>query len=192
MRWVLVDASVLITLADIDKLDCLYGIDETPVVPEAVREEVTSEPASSEVMEAIYETGDLRIDVEDDRYHSHWSSFRTAASHLGESFPDEPAGQWDGGEIHWSGDVALLARAIEEDDAVVVTDDKPLRETCKALSVPISGSLGVIIAAVERGDLDADEAKDALVAMDEVGAHLSARLLRKAERIIDETAKEID
>lgn len=192
MRWVLVDTSVLITLADIGRLDCLYGIDETPVVPEAVREEITSEPASSEVTEAIHDTGNLRIDGEDHRYRSHWSSFQTAASHLGESFPDEPAGCWVGGGVHWSGDVALLARAIEADDAVVVTDDKPLRETCKALSVPISGSIGVIIAAVERGDLDAEEAKDALVAMDEVGAHLSARLLRRAERMIDEVTGETD
>lgn len=192
MRWVLVDASVLITLAEIGKLDCLYGMDETPVVPEAVQEEVTSEPASSELAKAIYDTGDLRIDAEDYRYRSHWSSFRTAASHLGESFPDEPAGQWEGSDIHWSGDVALLARALEADDAIVVTDDKPLRKTCKALDIPVSGSIGVIIAAVERGDLEPENAKDALVAMDEVGAHLSARLLRRAERMIDDVDGETD
>lgn len=48
----------------------------------------------------------------------------------------------------------------------------------------------MVIAAVERSDLDPLEAKDALVAMDEVGARLSARLLRNAERLIDETANE--
>ena len=192
MRWVLIDVSVLITLAEIDRLDCLYGMDETPIVPEAVREEVTSEPASSELTKAIYDTGDLRIDAEDYRYRSHRSSFQTAASHLGESFPDEPDGYWAGGEVQWSGDVALPARAIEVDDPVVVTDDKPLRKTCKALGIPVSGSIGVVIAAVGRGDLDSDEAKDALVAMDEVGAHLSARLLRRNERLLDDAAERTD
>ena len=89
-----------------------------------------------------------------------------------------------------SGDVALLALGLGDDEAVIVTDDKPLRKTCKALGIPISGSIGVVIAAVERGGLDPDEAKDTLVAMDEVGARLSARLLRKAERLIDEAAEE--
>lgn len=88
-----------------------------------------------------------------------------------------------------AGDVASLAHALGADDPVVVTDDKPLRKTCKALGVPVSGSMGVVIAAVERGDLDPNEAKDALVSMDEVGARLSARLLRKAERLIDEAAE---
>jgi predicted nucleic acid-binding protein len=96
---------------------------------------------------------------------------------------DDPA---DG----WHGDVALLAWALKaEDEIVVVTDDKPLRKACKALGILISGSLGVVIAAVERGDLAPEEAKGALVAMDEVGARLSARLLRRAERRIDEAAE---
>ena len=88
-----------------------------------------------------------------------------------------------------AGDVALFAQALVADDPILVTDDKPLRKTCKALGVPISGSIGVVIGAVERGDLEPEVAKDALVSMDEVGARLSARLLRKAERLIDEAAE---
>lgn len=106
---------------------------------------------------------------------------KKAAAHLGVEDPGE----------NWHGDVALLADALKtEGEVVVITDDKPLRKTCKALGVPVSGSLGVVIAAVERGDLDPEEAKDALVAMDEVGARLSARLLRRAERVIDEAAED--
>lgn len=74
------------------------------------------------------------------------------------------------------------------DSSVVVTDDRPLRETCKALSIPVSGPTGVLVRAVERGDLTPDDAKDALLAMDEVGARLSASLLRRAERLIDDAA----
>jgi len=91
------------------------------------------------------------------------------------------------------GDVALLAYALAFDDRddrgpVVVTDDKPLRVTCEALSVPLSGSVGVLVRAVERGDIEQKEAKQKLYAMDEVGAGSSASSVRKAERMIDATA----
>jgi predicted nucleic acid-binding protein len=88
-----------------------------------------------------------------------------------------------------SGDIALLASALESSPVVVVTDDKPVRRACRALGVPLSGSIGVVIAAVERGDMERNEAKDTLVAMDEIGARLSARLLRRAERLVDAAAE---
>lgn len=111
---------------------------------------------------------------------------REAAVHLEENNSDV------------DGDTALLGAALgfldgeHYDEIIVLTDDKPLRKTCKALGVPISGSIGVVIAAVERGDLDPDEAKDTLVAMDEVGARLSARSLRKAERLIADAAEVVE
>ena len=67
-----------------------------------------------------------------------------------------------------------------------MTDDKPLRKACKALGVPLSGSIGVLVASVERGILSADDAKEALVAIDEVGARLSASLFRRTDRLIEQ------
>lgn len=55
----------------------------------------------------------------------------------------------------WTGDVALLGEALERSERVIVSDDKPLREACKTLSIPVSGSIGVPIRAVERGELNA-------------------------------------
>lgn len=86
--------------------------------------------------------------------------------------------------------MALLALGLTMGGPMVVTDDKPLQKTCKALGVPLSGSIGVVVAAVERDAIEPAEAKRLLIAMDEVGARLSARLLRKAERLIDEAADE--
>lgn len=89
-----------------------------------------------------------------------------------------------------SGDTELLGWAISMSGInVVVTDDKPLRKTCKAFSIPVSGSIGVLVRAVERGGLDADVAKDKLYAMDEVGARLSASLIKRAESLIEEAEK---
>lgn len=54
----------------------------------------------------------------------------------------------------------------------------------------MAGTIGVLIRAVERGDLTPDQARDSLYALDEVGARLSASLVRTAERHIDQVADE--
>lgn len=174
VRSVLVDASAFITLAEIGGAELLDGIEGDAVMPAAVRDEIVDGPAVG-VLERADDSGWLGV-VEGPATEN----VAVAAGQLGRDESADPI----------TGDIALLAHALESDDLVVVTDDKPLRKACKALGVPISGSIGVVIAAVERGDLEHDEAKDALVAMDEVGARLSARLLRKAERLIDDTAGE--
>lgn len=172
-----VDASVFITLAETDHVDLLDGFDGEVVVPQAVAEEISDEPAASHLDTAT----DDWLQIADATAVTGSETVRHAASHLGGDLPDENPADYEG-------DVALLALGTTASDSVVVTDDKHLRNACKALGVPLSGSIGVLIAAVERGTLDPDEAKDALVAFDEVGARLSARLLRRAEKRIDEAA----
>lgn len=176
-RTLLVDASVFITLADIGSLDLLRGTDGEVRMPKAVVEEVSSEPAERE-LEGALGSWIASSSPERDRTSSEeWTDrLETAATHLGRSTdPDD-----------WGGDIPLLAAATYYKDSVVATDDKPLREACTVLSVPVSGSNGALIRAVERGDLEAEEAKVKLEAMDEVGARLSARLLKRAERLIDD------
>ncbi|WP_226004149.1 hypothetical protein [Natrinema salinisoli] len=104
--------------------------------------------------------------------------------HLDQSVPTAD------GDPNWTGDVALLGMALERTDAIVVTDDKPLRDTCKALSIPVSGSIAILVRAVERDAVTVDDANDTLLAMDEVGARLSASLLRRAERLLEDAASE--
>lgn len=169
-RSPLIDASVFITLAAIDAVDQLHGIPGTVAIPEAVADEIIDEPAATELATAE------RDDQIEQISPSSSEAVETAARHLGVAGRDEYEG----------GDVPLLSCALESSEAVVITDDKPLRKACKALGIPVSGSIGVLIAAVERGELDPEQAKELLVAMDEVGARLSARLLRRAERLIDE------
>jgi predicted nucleic acid-binding protein len=169
-RTVLVDASVFITLADTGSADLLAGLDGSVVVPDLVRQEITSDPAAKTLSDAIADGWITCPQSVSD------AAVEEAASHLGRS--DE--------ELR--GDAVLLAHALVADDPVVITDDKPLRQTCKALSIPISGSIGVLVRAVERGDVDSDAAKETLYAMDEVGARLSASLVKRAERLIDDAA----
>lgn len=169
-RTVLVDASVLITLADTGSVDLLAGLDGSIVVPDLVRQEITSDPAAKTLSDAIADGCVTCPQSVPD------TAVEEAASHLGRS--DE--------ELR--GDAALLAHALVAGDSVVITDDKPLRQTCKALSIPVSGSIGVLVRAVERGDIDPADATDTLYAMDEVGARFSASLVRKAERLIGDAS----
>jgi predicted nucleic acid-binding protein len=175
-RPLLVDASVFITLAEIEAVDLLNTLRGSVAVPDAVADEIRDEPGVSR-LDAAVEAGGIEIistgQFLDDREQT--SALDTAATHLGESdVADDP-----------NGDVALLALGLAMDDPVAVTDDKPLRKTCKALGVPLSGSIGVVIVAVERDAIEPKEAKRLVTAMDEVGARLSARLFRRAERLID-------
>ncbi|ARS90079.1 hypothetical protein [Natrarchaeobaculum aegyptiacum] len=178
-RTLLVDASVFITLADIGSLELLQETGGDVSMPHAVVEEVSSEPATSDLERA---RGDWlsTVDGHDSSTSDEWADrLETAATQLGRSTnPDDRAG-----------DVPLLAAALAHENPVVVTDDKPLRKTCKTLSIPVSSSIGVLIRAVERGDLEPGTATDRLEAMDEVGARLSVGLFRRAERLIEEATK---
>jgi len=167
-RKLLVDASVFITLSEIGATYLLEELEGDVVVPESVAEEVEDEPARSELSTA---KGDwLTVETADDE------SVERASERLG---TDESRG-----------DTALLALGLGYDNAVVVTDDKPLRNVCKAVGVPLSGSVGVIVASVENGIHDTEAAKELLVSMDEAGARMSARLFRKAEALIDKHSLE--
>jgi len=169
-RTVLVDASVFITLADTGSADLLTGLDGSVVVPDLVRREITSDPAAKTLSDAGADGWVTCPQSVPD------AAVEEAASHLGRS------------EEELQGDAVLLAHALVADDPVVITDDKPLRQTCKALSIPISGSVGVLVRAVEQGDLDPNAAKETLYAMDEVGARFSASLVKRAEQLIDDAA----
>lgn len=170
-RVLLVDASVFITLSEIGAADPLWDTAGTIIVPNAMASEITDEPATS-VMERARERGSVRVVQAE-------FEIPDARARLGVDSTRERV----------SGDVALLALALHRSNAVVVSDDKPLRQACKALSIPVTGSIGLLIRAVERGDLGRDEAKDRLYAMDEVGARLSASLVRRAEQLIDEASE---
>jgi|GEM_PF-1132319 len=187
-RTVLVDASAFITLAEIDHVDVLPTLRGRLVVPKPVQNEITSDVA----MRALSARTPDDIEVWDVAL----APLDEAASHLGKQLPDEATSGY--GHATIEGDVGILALALDRRDAghgdgggpIVVTDDKPLRKTCRALSIPVSGSIGVLIRAVECGHLTAGDARDALEAMDAVGARLSASLLRRAERLVDEAAED--
>lgn len=189
-RRLLVDASVFIRLATIRSLDLLYDLDGQVIVTTTVQFEIREEPAHSEVQAAISEGNVRTVNLLSEVDENSKELVAEAANQLGtdtESLITENA---LGFANITDGDVSLLTAALYFEDSVVVTDDKPLRKTCKAFSIPVSGSIGVLVRAVERDDLEPDVAKDKLYAMDEVGARLSASLIKRAESLIKEASGE--
>lgn len=169
-RTVLVDASVFITLAAVGSVDLLDGLEGEVVVPDRVANELTDDRSRAALANAR-ERGSVRVVPAEDRLDN-------ARSYLGAADGD-------------TGDVGLLAHALgAEEEVVAVADDRPLRKACKALSIPVSGSIGVLVRAVERGAISGEEATETLYAMDEVGARLSASLIRRAERLIEDAASD--
>ena len=176
MRRALVDASAFVRLAGIGRGELLRGIDGRVEMPAVVQVEIADGPAA-DALERATGPGTRWISTPRDPPEA---AVERAAAHLGR---DESDRSFDGG-------VELLAPALSADDPVVITDDVPVRRACAALGVPVSGSIGIVIAAVERGALGPAEAKEALVALDEVGPRLSARAFRRAGRLVDVAADE--
>lgn len=175
-RTLLVDASVFITLAEVGHVGLLRELAGNVVVPAAVYDEITDEPAASR-LEAAGLDGWLRSHRPDSDF------LEQAATHVIRF----------GSNADESGDVSLLATAFAYGDpVVVVTDDKPLRKICKALGIEVSGSIGVLVVSVETAELTAEDAKEVLYAVDAVGARLSASLVKRAEQMIDEVAGNLD
>ena len=186
----LIDASVYITLAELNATSLLFDMGRV-ALPDAVYREISEEPASSQVESEIDEQLLSRpniiywlIEANDRR-----EVIEIAARHLGYSSIEDT---YDvvGPENRRirkfkTGDIALLSAALAIDNSIVITDDKPLRKACKPLSISVSGSIGVLIRAVEHDEIGADEAKNKLYAMDEVGARLSASLIKRAESLIE-------
>lgn len=191
-KQLFVDASVFITLAEIDYLDLLDRLDGEVVVPRAVAEEISDEPAASNLDSASSDWLRIENAVETAGVErvEHAASHLDAKTGFGSDRDDADRDKtYRDDAFEFEGDVALLALGTVAANPVVVTDDKPLRKACKALGISLSGSIGVLVAAVEKGVLDPDAAKESLVAMDEAGARLSARLLRRAEKLVDSAAE---
>lgn len=188
MSRLFIDASVFISLSAIGRHELLAAIDGEPIVPRAVETELDGDPEATYLEQAV---DDGWLSVLDARIRSAApDGYRRAAAHL-ERNPDE---------TELDGDIALLTYGLgytgstasletEAEDLVIVTDDKPLRDACKALGISVSGSIGVLVVAVEQSVLEPGDAKDALLAMDEVGTRLSASLVRRAETLIDDAAE---
>lgn len=153
-RALVVNASPLILLARIERLDLLAALADHLVVPEAVIREI--------------QAGSER-DATAERIKGLTSLLRVA---------DRPVSDrirlWDLG----AGESQVLAHGLERPDARVVLDDLAARRCARSLGLPMLGTLGVVILCRHRGIISA--ARPLLVALREAGLRLKPDLMDEA------------
>lgn len=175
MTRVFVDATTLVALGTVGELDLLGSFDGTVAVPAAVRAEVTTEPARTNLDRLVEDGGVVAGPVETD-----WTD--VAVRTLDESEPN--------------GDVRLLegvlaALADEGDGGAgesgdgpavgLVSDDRRLRALADGLGATVTGTFGVVVrAAAADKYFSADQAKRVVRRIDSHGTHLTGELREQA------------
>lgn len=171
------DATTLIALGTVGELGLLTNFDGVLAVPDRVREEITTEPARTNVerfcsRESVRTGEDVLLD---DRFVS---QARTILD-----------------EEEANGDVVLIAAVLAhaDDDAKpdvgVVSDDARVRTVADGLGATVTGTVGVVVRAVQEGT-DSGEAKELVRRLDGHGLHMTGELRETAFRLVDEAADE--
>ena len=171
MTTIVLDATTLISLGTIGELDLLTVFDGELVIPSTVREEVTTEPARTNL--------DRFVDAQD---------IQTLDS---DSHNRIPQAQSVLDEEGVNGDVmliaAVLAHTATNRPIGVVSDDRRVRTTARGLGATVTGTVGVVVRAVDDGH-DPDAAHDLIRRLDAHGLHMTGSLREKAASLIDAAA----
>lgn len=170
MTTIYVDATTLIALGTVGELELLTSFDGQLVVLPTVKEEVTSEPATMNLVRLLESTAVVStppVDINDEQ----------AMDVLNEGQPN--------GDVRIVG--AVLAHTALNDPVAVVSDDQRVRTVARGLGANVTGTIGVIVRAVEEG-LPETEAKAIVRRVDEHGLHMTAELRTKANELIEAAA----
>jgi predicted nucleic acid-binding protein len=124
------------------------GFVTTQVVDELTRGVAAGYAALSECLDLV-DKGTLRLATLD---RNERRTFRQLVAHLGD------------------GEAGTIAAARQR-GGVVVTDDLAARRTCTDLGVPVTGTIGILRAAVRDKELTLAEANDLLARMINAGFH---------------------
>lgn len=164
---ILVDATTLIALGRLDRLALLTAFDGRLSIPPAVHGEIKTDPESTAV-ELFLDSADAAVlDAPDD------VATRRAQQFLG--------------EVGQTGDVQLLAYAMQSDEPVaVVSDDRAVRSAAQGMGADITGTLGVVVRAAASGMVTRTKAHDVVSALDNDGLHMTAALQRRVREQINE------
>ena len=161
-----VDATTLIALGTVGELDLLRNFDGEVVVLPEVRDEVTTEPARTNV-EQFVESEDVE---ENDGFEDY---VEDACDILGES--DE------------NGDVQIVASVLAREEFAVVSDDRRVRTVSEGFGATVTGTVGVVVRGVSEG-MSEEAAKETVRRIDGNGLHMTAELREKAYELIEKQA----
>lgn len=159
-------------LGTVGRLDVLEALDGPLLVPLTVREAITTEPAATNLRRFL-EAGRLRTDIPG-----------------GGELDDAARAVLDG--TGPTADVRLVAGVLEHADSAegvrLVADDRRVRTVGRGLGAAVTGSIGVLVRAVEEG-LAAETARGVLADLDGQGLHATGRYLATAETLLEAAAE---
>lgn len=167
-----IDASTLIALGTAGELDLLSSFDGRIIVLPVVADEVTTEPAATN-LERFIETNDIRK-----RSLATDTNLERAQSVLSESEPN--------GDVHLV--ASVLAHTAVDESVAIVSDDRRVRTVARGFGATVTGTIGVVVRAVEGG-YPPDEAKTLIRRIDDNGLHMTGELREKADALIEEAAE---
>jgi hypothetical protein len=82
------------------------------------------------------------------------------------------------------GEAEVIALAVEQQARLVLIDELTGRQVAESLGIPITGSVGLLIQAKQRGDISA--IRPYIDAMLEQGIRYSQRFIQQVLRYVDE------
>jgi len=171
MTRIYVDATTLIALGAIGELDLLLAFDGDVIVLPAVRGEVTTDPART------------NLDRFCEQENSHVTNPATEK--------EETRARETLGESDVNGDVrmiaAVLAHTAAAEPVAVVSDDRRLRTVARGLGARVTGTIGVIVRGVEECLSEAG-GKQLVRRVDEHGLHMTGELRERADELIEGAA----
>jgi len=171
MTRIFLDATTLISLGSIGELDLLTNFSGSLVVFPVVQDEVTTEPARTNLDRFI-----VQHDIE--------TTDGLAADHIAQarSVLGEPT---ENGDVYLI--AAVLGYTAADQPVAIVSDDRRVRTTAQGLGGTVTGTIGVIVRAVDEG-LPPEEGYTLVDRIDSRGLHLTGSLREKAYSLIDEAA----
>lgn len=149
-----VDASPLILLARVGRLDLLTALADEIAVPQAVLDELAAGAAQDDAARAVRELPGIQL--------------------VADLQIPEAVAVWDLG----TGESQVLAHALAAPDREPLIDDRAARRCARALGIPYTGTLGVVLLCRRNGIIPA--ARPVVEALVAAGIRLSPALTAEA------------
>jgi predicted nucleic acid-binding protein len=167
---ILVDVTPVYDLGQVGELDLLDGFEGDLIVPDAVRAEITVEPAATNLSRYV-EEHDVATDAD------------------GADFEDDALALLDADEV--TSDVvlvaALLAARDRGEEAALVSDDARLRAIADGLGATVTGTFGVVVRATKNDKyFPTTQAKRVIRRTDHHGVQMTGTLRERAIGEVDD------
>lgn len=177
MTQIYADATVLIALGNVGRLDLLSVFDDDVTVLDTVVTEVTGEPAASN-LHAARGSGYIAFSSSLDLF----DEMERAKGEVKELLSEEET----------NGDVVIIANTVlqrRKDVAVaVLSDGRRVRRVAEGLGATVTGTIGVVVRAVSDDELTGEEGKQLIERFDERGLHTTGELRQHAIELVEDAA----